>query len=553
MVFPKRPVPYRFIAGLDQGAQREIERNFAWITDSLIPQLYGLSIMIAASDASAAEKLRADYQCSGVADQTIFIAALTAHPDAMVLLSSGTFNFTATLTGMARALIGLSRDSTVLNFAAGTYSNNKLGGKALTTLAIPYVSDLSVVATGLTLPSFITRADLGTHITVERVQTSGVAYFVSPPTLSILKSIRGFYRDIEMTATAPLTEAGFAVNSMRESWVENVRLVNSTGADLTTAFIEHTIVIEPRGWLYTLDGTSFDLVLPVTDADAIHIGDAAGGDLAGTYPDPTVPGLATVSPPGGIMLYAGVAAPTDWLLCDGSAVSRTTYADLFAVIGTTFGVGNGSTTFNLPDLRDRLPMGASGTKALGSTLAAATHTHGVASLTLSNHTHTGAAHTHGLTGASVGSHTHTMANHTHTGANHTHTMGNHTHTGAAHTHGLTGASVGTHTHALTGAAAEITIGGAGAPVMSINRVTVSSWTDNVEANFASAGTGGNAKTAGAQLIGSTDTTAPSLTGPTDSTTPGAGSTPSSNAVGGTLDAAQAPLPPYQALNYIIKT
>ena len=53
-------------------------------------------------------------------------------------------------------------------------------------------------------------------------------------------------------------------------------------------------------------------------------------------------------PTGGIVEYAGTTAPNGWLLCDGSAISRTTYADLFEVIGTTFGEGDGSTTFNLP-------------------------------------------------------------------------------------------------------------------------------------------------------------------------------------------------------------
>jgi microcystin-dependent protein len=62
-------------------------------------------------------------------------------------------------------------------------------------------------------------------------------------------------------------------------------------------------------------------------------------------------------PTGVIMAYGAAAAPTGWLLCDASAVSRTTYADLFAIIGTTYGVGDGSTTFNLPDLRGRVPVG----------------------------------------------------------------------------------------------------------------------------------------------------------------------------------------------------
>ncbi len=62
-------------------------------------------------------------------------------------------------------------------------------------------------------------------------------------------------------------------------------------------------------------------------------------------------------PAGTVMAYAGSTAPTGWIFCDGSAVSRSTYATLFAAIGTTYGSGNGSTTFNLPDLRGRTIFG----------------------------------------------------------------------------------------------------------------------------------------------------------------------------------------------------
>lgn len=66
---------------------------------------------------------------------------------------------------------------------------------------------------------------------------------------------------------------------------------------------------------------------------------------------------------GMMMMFAGSAAPSGWLICDGSAVSRSTYAALFGIVGTTYGAGDGSTTFNLPDLRSRNPMGVgTGTK-----------------------------------------------------------------------------------------------------------------------------------------------------------------------------------------------
>lgn len=67
--------------------------------------------------------------------------------------------------------------------------------------------------------------------------------------------------------------------------------------------------------------------------------------------------LANPFPVGMVSPYAGAAAPAGWLLCDGTAVSRTTYASLFAAIGTTYGAGDGATTFNIPDMRGLLPLG----------------------------------------------------------------------------------------------------------------------------------------------------------------------------------------------------
>lgn len=89
--------------------------------------------------------------------------------------------------------------------------------------------------------------------------------------------------------------------------------------------------------------------------------------------------------PAGVMIdYAGSTAPSGWIMCDGSAVSRTVYASLFTAIGTTYGSGDGSTTFNLPDFRGRFarymdnmgtPAGAAGRdsgRALGTTQVDAT-------------------------------------------------------------------------------------------------------------------------------------------------------------------------------------
>jgi len=97
---------------------------------------------------------------------------------------------------------------------------------------------------------------------------------------------------------------------------------------------------------------------------------------------------------GMVVPFAGASAPTGFLLCDGTAVSRATYADLFAVVSTTYGVGDGSTTFNLPNLRGRVPVGFDSAQtefdALGETGGAKTHTLTVAQIPAHNHDYNGA-------------------------------------------------------------------------------------------------------------------------------------------------------------------
>jgi microcystin-dependent protein len=65
----------------------------------------------------------------------------------------------------------------------------------------------------------------------------------------------------------------------------------------------------------------------------------------------------TIVPVATILMYGGGTAPNGWLFCDGSAQLRTSFPELFSEIGTSFGEGDGNTTFNLPDLRDRFPLG----------------------------------------------------------------------------------------------------------------------------------------------------------------------------------------------------
>jgi microcystin-dependent protein len=120
-------------------------------------------------------------------------------------------------------------------------------------------------------------------------------------------------------------------------------------------------------------------------------------------------------PLGMVLPYAGLTAPSGYIFCYGQAVSRTTYAALYAIVADTYGAGDGSTTFNLPDLRGRVvagqdDMGGSSANRLtsalnGDTLGAAggSETHALITAELASHTHTGttsgqsADHTHAFT------------------------------------------------------------------------------------------------------------------------------------------------------------
>lgn len=98
--------------------------------------------------------------------------------------------------------------------------------------------------------------------------------------------------------------------------------------------------------------TNFSLNKPL-------VNDAVDEDLWGAQLNTNMDTIDDrLTPTGAIIMFAGTTAPNaDWLLCDGAAVSRTTFAALFTLISTSFGVGDGSTTFNVPDLRGRAPIG----------------------------------------------------------------------------------------------------------------------------------------------------------------------------------------------------
>jgi microcystin-dependent protein len=106
---------------------------------------------------------------------------------------------------------------------------------------------------------------------------------------------------------------------------------------------------------------------------------------------------------GAVVAYAGSAAPTGWLFCFGQNVSRTTYAQLFGVIGTTYGIGDGSTTFGLPDLRGRVPFGLDNMGGSAASRLTGAQTGGLNANALGN---SGGEQGHTQTTAEMASHNH---------------------------------------------------------------------------------------------------------------------------------------------------
>lgn len=101
---------------------------------------------------------------------------------------------------------------------------------------------------------------------------------------------------------------------------------------------------------------------------------------------------------GSIVNWGGAVAsiPTGWLLCNDQAISRTTFSTLFSAIGTRYGVGDGSSTFNVPDLRGKFPRGAEDAQDPGSTGGEDTHALTTAELATHNHGVTDGGHIHGF-------------------------------------------------------------------------------------------------------------------------------------------------------------
>lgn len=227
------------------------------------------------------------------------------------------------------------------------------------------------------------------------------------------QSLSGLARDVTLTASTD-----FEIDSVLDvgstgafeipatSTLDIVVYIQSAGPDFPAKVLRDTYM----GDIFDNQGpTSQNLVLDVNKdfmaPEALEIGAGVSFEI----PLSTSLEIITYAPPtagnpiGTILPYGGATSPAGYLLCQGQAVSRTVFAGLFAVLGTAYGTGDGSTTFNVPDLRGRSPIGAGTGTATGATAQTlgSQPTSGV-----------GGEQTHVLTIAELASHTHPVTDNT---------------------------------------------------------------------------------------------------------------------------------------------
>lgn len=157
------------------------------------------------------------------------------------------------------------------------------------------------------------------------------AYFGDGSSADQLTMVSYFNYDINLSSFSSNTSASRTGTIFMEGTNGNVGIQNQVP----------TSVLDINGDLRVRT------ITPGASSDEVLVVDGTG----------VVKKVAALVPPGMVNAYAGTVAPSGYLICDGSAVSRTTYANLFAAIGTIYGIGNGTTTFNLPDLRGEFIRG----------------------------------------------------------------------------------------------------------------------------------------------------------------------------------------------------
>lgn len=268
-------------------------------------------------------------------------------------------------SGASNVQTGMYR---VLNFGDG----GDLGGTATVTISTSTTSVYFIAKNGLSASRSIIFTQ-GTGATTFSLPAGKSALIYADGSDEVHNAFKDFY--VETLQTTGAATVGGALTLTTDLTVPN----GGTGVSTLT----------DKGMLYG-QGTSAVLATAAgTEGQLLRAGSSG------------VPAFSTVNavnPAGAIIMYGAASAPTGYLKCDGSNVNRVTYSDLFTAIGTTYGIGDGSLTFGIPNLESRFPIGYDGgsSYALAGTGGAITDTP-----TLSG-TNAGTA----ITEAQMPSHTH---------------------------------------------------------------------------------------------------------------------------------------------------
>jgi microcystin-dependent protein len=164
------------------------------------------------------------------------------------------------------------------------------------------------------------------------------------------KNLAGVQITDELINRASSASARLAHDTILASTVV-VRTAPAGGGTLLSLTTDYTLGSEDARLTTEAGGTVNTTIAIVNGAflnTALYVSYKTVGDYAEAE---------DATPSGSILMFAGSTAPDNWLLCNGAAVSRATYNKLFQAIGTTWGAGNGTTTFNLPDMRGAAPAG----------------------------------------------------------------------------------------------------------------------------------------------------------------------------------------------------
>ena len=277
------------------------------------------------------------------------------------------------------------------SLATGLTESLASDGQTTATAAIPFAQGVRLNAGSVSAPALAPIADTNTGVYFPTTDQFGIAaggvasarFEAAAIALLQNTSVTGTFAVSGATTLAGLSTTGNT--TLGDTSADTVTVnatstfvgdVTFTGAfappngSITNAKLADVATQTIKG--RTTAGTGIPQDLTAAEATAILsavVGDSGSGGTKGLVPAPAAGDAAAAKvltaagtwgagvPVGSVTMYAANTAPTGWLECNAAAVSRTTYAALFAVIGTTFGVGDGSTTFNLPESRGEFMRG----------------------------------------------------------------------------------------------------------------------------------------------------------------------------------------------------